>query len=417
MNKIFYRAMMATLLAGGSVAAVSALAPAVQAAEEELVAEDAIDTEEFSRAFRRLYSDAVEAFQEDMDIPAAHGVLAEARADEDLALGERYTLEALDFQLFLQEGNLEAATVAFNAAYDTGIMPQADKVKFMRIATILNQSDHPRAIMYGLEGQNYPGWDAPADQVLVNAFYFSGDLAGAEQQAQNVIARKEVAGETPTFDILNVLYFSQSEQGKEAEAALTADRIAVIQPTPENWERVITNAFTAPNLQERHYLNLYRLRHKVTEMQAADYKYIVEAAAQLGLPAEAKVIFEEAISKGLLQEGDVGISLADIDALVAETEASLDAFGAEAAAATTGQEEVQYGELLFSYGRAADAEAAIQRGIQKGGLTNPTDAQLMLGIVQLEQGKKVEARQSFEQAEQDAVMRPVAHAWNLYSQI
>ena len=75
---------------------------------------------------------------------------------------------------------------------------------------------------------------------------------------------------------------------------------------------------------------MYRLRHKVTEMQAADYKYIVEAAAQLGLPAEAKVIFEEAISKGLLQEGDVGISLADIDALVAETEASLDAFGAEA---------------------------------------------------------------------------------------
>ncbi|MGY9105474.1 MAG: hypothetical protein ACKVG0_02850 [Alphaproteobacteria bacterium] len=415
MNKILQRTLLAALLAGGSITAMAFVAPSVQAAEEE-VAEDAIDTEEFSRDFRETYSDAVEAFQENMDIPAAHAILAEARATE-LSPGARYTLESLDFQLFLQEQNLEAGTVAFNAAYDTGIMPRADKVKFMRIATILNQSDHPRAIMYGLEGQNYPGWDAPADQVLVNAFYFSGDLAGAEQQAQSVIARKEAAGETPTFDILNVLYFSQSEQGKEVEAALTADRIAVIQPTSENWERVITNAFTAPNLQERHYLNLYRLRHKVTEMQAADYKYIVEAAAQLGLPAEAKVIFEEAISKGLLQESDVGISLADIDALVAETEASLDAFGAEAAAATTGQEEVQYGELLFSYGRAADAEAAIQRGIQKGGLTNPTDAQLLLGIVQLEQGKKVEARQSFEQAEQDAVMRPVAHAWNLYSQI
>ncbi len=414
MNKIFYRAILVALLAGGSVAAVTSFAPVVQAAEE---ADDALDTSDFSNTFRGYYGDAVEAFQEDMDIPAAHVILAEALAEEDWLPEEQYTLQMLDFQLYLQEQNLEAATPAFNAAYDLGIMPRSDKARYLRTATILNQSDHPRAIMYGLEGQNFPGWDDAGDQVLVNAYYFSGDLAAAEQQGLSVIARKDAAGETPTFEIMNVLYFSQQEQGKEAEAALTADRIAVIQPTPENWERVITNAFLAPNLQDRHYLNLYRLRHKVAELQAGDYKFIVEAAAQLGLPAEAKAIFEEAISKGLLAEGDVGISMADINALVTETEASLDAFGAEAAAAPTGQEEVQYGELLFSFGRAADAEAAIQRGIQKGGLADPTDARLLLGIVQLDQGKNAEARQSFEQAEQDAVMRPVAHAWNLYSQI
>ncbi|MEE8439775.1 MAG: hypothetical protein V3S07_09305, partial [Micropepsaceae bacterium] len=410
-----YRAMLVALLAGGSIVAVASFAPGVQAAEAD-EADDAIDTSDFSREFRDFYGDAVDAYN-DMDFPATHGFLAEARAELDMSPGERYTLEYLDFQIYVNEQNLEAATPTFNAAYDTGVMPRADQEIYMRIGTILNQSDHPRAIMYGILAQGFPGWDDAGDQVLVNAYYFSGDLAGAEQQALSVIARKEAVGDAPTFDILNVLYFSQQEQGKEAEAALTADKMAVAQPTPENWDRVISNAFNSPNLQDRHYLNLYRLRHKVAEMQAADYQFIVETAATLGLPAEAKTIFEEAISKGLLQESDVGISMADINALVSETEASLDAFGVEAAAAPTGQEEVQYGEILFSYGRAAEAEAAILRGMQKGGLASPTDAQLLLGIVQLEQGKNAEARQAFEQAEQDAVMRPVAHAWNLYSQI
>jgi len=415
MNKIFYRAMMAAFLAGGSIAAVTAVAPVVQAAEE-VVADDAINAEDFSRDFRNYYADAVEAFQEDMDMPAAHAILAEARATE-LSPGERYTLEMLDFQLFLQEQNLEAATVAFNTAYDLGIMPRADKEKFMRVATILNQSDHPRAIMYGLEGQNFPDWDDAGDQVLVNAFYFSGDLAGAEQQAQNVIARKAAAGEGATFALLNVLYFAQSEQGKEAEAQQTADRIAVIQPTPENWSRVIDNAFTAPNLEDHHYLSLYRLRRKAAEMQAADYTGMANLAVDLGLPAEAKSILDEGISKGLLQASDLGTAVADVATLTSETEASLEGFASEAVAAPTGEAEVQYGELLLGYGRAADAEAAIQRGIQKGGLANPADAQLLLGIARLEQGKKAEAQEALRQAEQSAITQPVAHAWSLYAEI
>ena len=65
MNKIMYRAMLVALLAGGSVVAFTAFAPGVQAAEDA-EADDAIDTGEFSRAFREVYSDAVEAFQDDM---------------------------------------------------------------------------------------------------------------------------------------------------------------------------------------------------------------------------------------------------------------------------------------------------------------------------------------------------------------
>ena len=70
--------------------------PPVLAAEAE--ADDAIDTSEFSRDFVEHYVEAVEAFQDDMDFPAAHGFLDQALAVEELTPQERYTAEILHFQ-------------------------------------------------------------------------------------------------------------------------------------------------------------------------------------------------------------------------------------------------------------------------------------------------------------------------------
>jgi TolA-binding protein len=412
-DKLLRGAALALLMTGMTGIALMPTVPPVFAAE----ADDAIDSSEFSRNFVGHYVDAVEAFQDDMDFPAAHGFLDEALAIDDLTPQERYTAEILHFQLYLQEQNIEAATPHINNAYDTGVMPQADKENYLRIATLVNQQDYPRAIMYGAEAQNYPGWDDSGDQVLANAYYFSGDLAGAEQFAESVVARKDAVGEPVPFAILNVLYFAEQEQGKEAEAALTAGRIAVVQPTPENWARVIDNAFGAPNLDDRQFMNLYRLRLKTGSLDPSEYAGMTNLAINLGLPSEAQAILDEGISAGYLQAADVAEATQDVAALTAETEAALDGFAAEAAAAPTGEVHVQYGELLLGYGRYAEAETEIQAGLQKGGLTSVADAQILLGIAQLEQGKKAEAEQTFMSAEQDPVSGAVAYVWRLYASV
>ena len=413
-NNFLRGAALALAMFGVAGIALSPTVPPALAAEE---ADDAIDSSEFNREFVEHYVEAVEAFQDNMDFPAAHSFLDEALAVENLTPEERYTAEILHFQLYLQEQNIEAATPHINNAYDTGVMPQADKESYLRIAALVNQQDYSRAILYGSEAQNYPGWDDSGDQVLANAYYFSGDLAGAEQFAESVVARKEAAGEPVPFAILNVLFFSEQEQGKEAEAALTAGRIAVVDPSPENWARVIDNAFTAPNLEDRQFMNLYRLRRKTGTLDPTEYAGMTNLAVNLGLPSEAQSILDEGISAGYVQAADVAQASQDVAALTTETEAGLGDFATEAAASPTGNAHVQYGELLLGYERYAEAETEIQAGIQKGGLTRLADAQILLGIAQLEQGKKAEAEQTFMAAEQDPLSGPVAYVWRLYASI
>ncbi len=412
MNRFARRAALAVLLAGGSVAAMTSGFSPAYAQEEE------VDTE-ISSEVAELYNDAAQAFQEDQDFAAAHVFLAEARALENKTPWETYTIEKLDMQLFLNQQELEAALPRLNAMVETGVMPQEDKEAYFRIAMLLssNAQDYPRVISYGTEAVNYPGWDDQADDVLGTAYYLSGDLAGAEQFTQSVVARKEAAGEMPSLQTLNVLYNAQQDQGKEAEAVQTAGLIAVADPTPVNWGRVIDYAFTSANLADRQYLNLYRLRRETNSLASADYPGMANMAVELGLPAEAQSVLNEAIATGNLQAAEVADAVADVNALTTETEASLADFEAEAAASPDGQVEVQYGELLLGYERYAEAEGAIRRGIAKGGMANPADAQVLLGIALLQQGKKPEAQQAFSEAEQSPATQPVAWAWGLYASI
>ena len=410
MNRFSRSTALAFLLAGGSIAAMTAGVSPAYAQEEE------IDTE-ISRPVGELYNEAAEAFQDDEDFAAAHMHLAEARALPDKTPWETYTIEKLDFQLYLNQQELDPALPRLHAMVETGVMPLEDKEAYYRIGMLLssNTQDYAYVIEYGTEAVNYPGWDDQADDVLGTAYYLNGDLAGAEQFTQSVVARKEAVGETATLQTLNVLYNSQQDQGKEQEATQTAGLIAVVDPTPENWGRVIDYAFTSANLQDRQYLNLYRLRRETNSLASADYPGMANMAVELGLPAEAQSVLNEGIATGNLQAGEIADAVADVSALTLETESSLAGFASEAAASPDGLAEVLYGELLLGYERFAEAESAIRRGIEKGGLANPADAQVLLGIALLEQGKKPEALQAFSDAEQNAATQPVAWAWGLYA--
>ena len=414
MNKILHRAMLAALLAGGSISIMISISPVAVAAEEE------IDTD-ISRRVGALYNEAAREFQRNEDFPAAHEILAEARALEDKTPWETYTIEKLDMQLYLNQQELGPALPLLEAMFATGVAPQEDREAYMRIAMLLanNAQDYPQVITYGTEAISYPGWDDQADEVMVTAYYFNGDFASAEQYALDLIARKEAVGESASLQMLNVLVQSQQEQGKELESMETAGWIAVADPSVQNWIRVIDHATIAPNLQDHHYFNLYRLRRKTDTLAPADYLEMANLAIGMGLPVELQSVLDEAIGGGILQADEVSIAEALVTAgvLAAQVETQLGDLASEAAADPTGLTEVIYGELLYSNGRAADGEAAIRRGIEKGGFENPADVQILLGIVLLEQGKAVEAQAAFQQAAQDPVLHLVAWVWDLYASL
>ena len=351
------------------------------------------------------------------DIATALAKVAEANTVEEKTPFEVYHIEKLYGLIYVKQQDFANAVIHLNNAVDTGQMPEEDKPPLMRTMMLLNYNvkDYDRAIQYGAQGVNYPNWDAQSDQVMLTAYYFKEDYAGAEQFGLSAIARRDAAGEQVTGEFLSVLYNSQLRLDRQDAARLTMEKLAVVDPTPDHWSAVIDFAYATPNIPEHVLLNLYRLRLRTGSMAAPDYGGMANLDIKLGLPTEAKSVLDKAVAAGMMSAADTAGPMAEVNRAISGEQEALADFERLAAASASGDLDIKLGESLWTLGRAAESETAIRRGIQKGGLADTADAYLTLGIVLLDQGKMEEARQAFAQAAQSATTAQAAHVWDLYA--
>lgn len=115
---------------------------------------------------------------------------------------------------------------------------------------------------------------------------------------------------------------------------------------------------------------------------------MAQLAIQAGLPAEGVRIIDKGFAEGKLGTGaEAGRHqrLRDLAARRdAERRASLAADTAAAVSAGNADALVELGNVHVSIGETARGIALIEQGIAKGGLKRPEDAQLRLGLAQLQ---------------------------------
>lgn len=330
---------------------------------------------------------------------------------------EEYNVAKVLGLIYVRTSQFDQALAQFNRAIATGAMPPEDKVSMMRPAMLLafNAKDYKKAVAYGSELAATEPLDDQAELVMIQAYYFGDDYAGAEKFGNGLIAAKKAAGKKPAKEMLQTLINAQVKNNNQAGAHQTLEQLVLVEPTPENWGRVIDYAF-AGNITDHQALNLYRLRSLTKAMTAQDYLAMASVDLKLGLPAEAKDTLQKGIAAGVLTEAQAKELMTQANTLLPKDQASLPQLEKVAIAAKDGEADVKLGESYWAYGRAAEGEAAIKRGIMKGGVKDMADAQMTLGIVLLSQGKKDEAAQAFQQAGQTASAQGAARVWTLYAQ-
>ena len=92
---------------------------------------------------------------------------------------------------------------------------------------------------------------------------------------------------------------------------------------------------------------------------------------------------------------------------------TLDKQDASARAKPTGDSDVKLGAAYLSYGMNDKAIEALQRGIGKGGVKNPDEAGMLLGIAYLRVNNKAEAAKAFQTVKQNPTMARIAKLWML----
>jgi tetratricopeptide (TPR) repeat protein len=412
MNKFIRRAAMAALVSAASAIAVTALMPAHAAVPQPKGRAGAAQNAgpQVRLPVGKPLNDAMKLV--DMkDFVGALAKVKEADAVMDKTPFEDYSVSKYMGFIAINQPmpDYAAATVAYNRQIASGGAPDAAKPAMYSIAARLNYQAmaFPEVIKDSIELQKFMPLDDTGYLVLIQSYYNTNDFANAATAAKAEIAAKIASNMKPTEDVLGLLLNAQIKNMDEGGARQTLDQLATISTKPEVWGQVMDFALGTTGISDHHLLNLYRLGILTGTMKDTDFLAMATIDLQNGLPAEAKAI----LTKG----NKTGDLLNQANMFLAGDQQVLSALAAEAAKQTNGEIDVKLGESYYTYGRFDEAVAAIQKGIEKGGLKDMTDAQTTLGIALLAAGKKADAVAALDKAAAaGGAGGQVAHVWSLY---
>ena len=401
MKSIVRAAFVACLM----VTAAGTLAPSPVWAEDKL-----------SAKVGKPLNDAIKSAQAN-DFPGALAHVKEAQAVDGRTPFEDYKINTILAYISIQMKDYATATTATEAAADSPAMPDADKKEMLHNALLLatQANQYQKAITYGTQLAAINGMDATTEAMLARAYYESKDFPNAQKYAQMSIDASKAANQPPSEVALDIVMSSQAKQNDQAGAQQTLENLALNYNRASDWSQLIDVALGGKNVKDADALYLLRLKYMIPDaMRDFDYTSLASVADQQSYATEAYSVLQKGISSGKITQAKAGATYAHAKAGAAIDQKGLGEIAASAEKAKTGQQDIKYAEDLWGYGRYADAEAAARRAISKGGLKDPSEGPMLLGMLLVAQGKYDDAIATLGQV--TGTHANTAHLWSVYAQ-
>jgi tetratricopeptide (TPR) repeat protein len=347
--------------------------------------------------------------------------LKEAAAVPNKKPHEAYAVDQLTaYVLYTQRKYGEAAAV-YERMIESGQMPASDVPERTKaVAQMYFQlKDYDKAIKWAKASLDKNPNQQDLQVLLAQTYYLKKDYKNAIDTMSKVIASVERAGQTPKEDNLRVIQASQLELGNKDGAADVLKKLVRYHQKPEDWDALL-DIYSKKDHSDRVQLGYYRLMLDANVLKRpADYVETAQLAMDVELPAEAQAVVEKGIENGTLKATDKATQgkydrlLEGTKKRVAENKTQMAQLIKEAANGSQGQNDVLLGQMYASYGQYDEAIGAIQRGLKKGGVTDPNEAQISLGLAYLRKGQKDQARQAFRAVKKDSEWADLAELWAL----
>jgi tetratricopeptide (TPR) repeat protein len=321
----------------------------------------------------------------------------------------------------IRSGDNATAAKAFEAVLDSEFTDAARRATLLRLLMQINYSakDYTKAIQFGQRAIQDGSANDEVRLLVAQSYYLQQDYKGTVGFLQGWVGETEKAGGVPGETALQ-LYLSGCIKLDDDPCKMQAlEKQAQHHPKPETWSNLVILMLSGMPTDDA-TLQIYRLASTVGGMRRGeDYLEMAQIALDKGFPGEAQSALESAIAKKSFADPKTletaNRMLATAKAQSATDKASLGKTAQAAAANKNGQVDVRMGQAFLSYGQYAEAIAAIQRGIGKGNVRNPAEAQLALGQAQLKAGNAAEAVKSFQAVKGDATMERLGKLWAIHA--
>lgn len=359
---------------------------------------------------------------------AKNFALSISKAQEALALPGKTPYDSLvAYQLlayaYAQQGNAAEALKALQGQIDSGAMSPAEQAKAIKTMTgvAYQQKNYAQAAEFGNRMIRSGDADAETYGIVGHSLYQQGKYADASKLLDDYVDDQERKGQVPRESTLNVLRGSQDKLGNKNGVIDTLEKLVVHYPKPEYWDILLYTQRRDPKLTERQTLQVYRLMQATNTLkQASDFTEMADLAANAGVPGEAQRTLEQGLAaNAFTQETDKSRAtrlLASAKKSVAADQAGLAKLEADAKAAKTGDLAFAAGAAYYGTANYPKAIESLNLALTKGGLKNPPEAQMMLGISQLRANNKAEAVKTFRSIKtEDPLTQRIAKLWVLYA--
>lgn len=334
---------------------------------------------------------------------------------------EQFQINEFKGYVLLQQKKYAEVAKIYEQNLNSGKLP-ADQVDDRLKALIqLNTAtrNYPKVMELGDRWLKSGGQDIDTRVLVAQAHYLTKDYKDAISIMQGAIKSTEQAGKPVDENWLQLVRSSQQSIGDTAGSSETLEKLVRLYPKAEYWDFLLSTRMRQKNT-DRVQLNLYRLASHVGVMSNPDeFVEMTEMLLEAGLPGEAKSVMEAGYATKAFDTPDKARAdryqrrLNEAKTAAAKDEQTLPAIEKDAQKATTGQGDIALGMAYSSFGQYDKAITALTRGLQKGGVRDPQQAQIMLGIANLKLGKKADAIKAFEMVKDDAPMADVARLWTL----
>jgi TolA-binding protein len=410
MTKAIVRSVLvAAVLAAGSLAVHAGQAPSgpqpktsPALADTFVAAQKAMEGKRYAEAAAKYREVLASPRKSPDDVFAAHSQLAQiATAQND------------------RQGQIAAMEGMLNSGFNAGPSVQRALRKGLQGAYYQLKNDQ-EAIKYGQELVSSGAADEDTYTTLGQSYYRTRNYGEAVKLFGGIVTDAEKAGRRPERNMLILLQSSYDKAGNKDAAQATLEKVVRHYPDPKTWLALLYD-LKRERLDPRQKVALFRLMDSTRNLeQSADFMAYAESSLQLGLSAEtARVLTKGIDAKAFTVQTDLERAQRYRDSAqkkAATEQGDLAKLAAEAKTAPTGNEYVALGMAQMSFEQYAQAIESLKAGIAKGGLKNPADAQMTLGIAQFKAGQKAEAVKTFRAVNGSGELsQRLAKFWALHS--
>jgi tetratricopeptide (TPR) repeat protein len=376
--------------------------------------------QEISRVIAKEITAAQKAMQAQQWSEALKNLEA-AETKSPLTTYDKKTIQEFKGISYVRLNNLKAAEQAYEAAVATGgytadELPKTYRLLFQLAAT--NQQT-AKAIEYGKQAAEAGSANDNDLLIMSQLYYQQKDCKNSAVWGDKAIAAFKKAGEPPK-EVLYQLKLQCASDNNETQAMIAAlyDLVRLTNK-PSYWNNLI-RLERQDERDDHNTLMIYRVMYDTSSMQAdTDYIEMAQLLGDAGLPGEAQMVLEKAMSSGIVKDDHKERTTRLLNAMKTRADADkkgLPQLDAEAKKNPAGQLDMKLGEVYFGAGDYKNAADAISRGLQKGQIKQLDEAYVYLGRSQVQLKNNAEAKKAFTSLKSVPNISPrVLKLWELYA--